>query len=262
MSGMNPGKIMMERVAPNSDWLESVDVAPGVKAFVTTRGEASLSPYSSFNICHYTGDSPDAVKCCRKALVERLGLEDGALVVPRQTHSARCRVIGLLPAGEDELYGVDALVTSLPGVAIGVSTADCVPVLLADVNARVVGVAHAGWRGALDGVLEAAVGSMVGQGAMTGDIRVAFGPCICAACFEVGEDVACRFPGKYVLRSPGARPHVDLPGYVASRLVDCGIAASAIAPPLGCTRCAHDRYFSARALGVDSGRNFTFIYLD
>lgn len=250
---------MTEAVTRSNDWLEIIDVAPGVKAFFTSRGDISSSPYSGFNICHYTGDSPESVARCRVMLAARLGIEPEMLVVPRQTHSVNCRVIDSVPVDAGSLKSVDALVTALPGVAIGVSTADCVPVLLADTVHGVVGAAHAGWRGALGGVVEATVRGMVSLGSVPADIRAVIGPCICKDCFEVGDEVAELFPDGYVARAAGRKPHVDLPEYVASRLVACGITRELVTMPVACTKCNPDRYFSARELGVNSGRNFSMI---
>lgn len=128
----------------NATFLNTIDLAPGVKAFCTLRGEISASPYSGFNVCHYTGDTEEHVVSCRRMLARAIDLPLEAIVVPRQTHSINCLTVDSVPVPAAMLEGVDALVTRLKGVAIGVSTADCVPVLMADVAARVIGVAHAG----------------------------------------------------------------------------------------------------------------------
>ena len=235
------------------------DISPEITAYFTSRGDVTDSPYSGFNICHYTGDDPDRVARCRESLSRYVGVSPGMLIVPRPTHSVNCQVIDSVPVSAESLEGVDALVTPLPGVAIGVSTADCVPVLLADPAAGIIGAAHAGWRGAIGGVVEVAVNAMVSLGAMPGCIKALMGPCICKDCFEVGDEVASLFPEEYVVRVEGCKPHVDLLEYVASRLVACGIPCKAVTMPPACTRCNPDHYFSARRLGVNSGRNFSMI---
>lgn len=239
-------------------WIESIDLDPSVRAYVTGRGEADESPYSAFNPCHYTGDDEAHVAESRKDLADYLGIAENHIVLPRQTHSTECRVITEVPVDASVLEGVDALVTRLPGVAIGVSTADCVPVLLVDPDAKIIAAAHAGWRGAIGGVIENCVSRMIELGANPAVMKAAIGPCICADCFEVGEEVACRFPESCVVRG-GAKPHVDLSLYVKQTLMKCGLAEDAVAMLQSCTRCHPDRYFSARAMGVNSGRNFTFI---
>lgn len=241
-------------------WIEPIDLDPEVRAYVTGRGETHESPYSGFNPCHYTGDDEAHVAASRKALADYLEIAENHIVLPRQTHSTECRVITEVPVDASVLEGVDALVTRLPGVAIGVSTADCVPVLLVEPYAKIIAAAHAGWRGAIGGVIENCVNRMIELGANPAAMKAAIGPCICASCFEVGEEVACRFPESCVVRG-GAKPHVDLPLYVKQALMECGLPEDVVAMPRSCTRCHPDRYFSARAMGVNSGRNFTFIIL-
>ena len=132
------------------------------------------------------------------------------------------------------------------------------PVVFNDPVAGVIGVAHAGWRGALGGITDAAIEAMVAAGATPHDIRAAMGPCICVSCFEVGEEVASLFPEEVVVRD-GVKPHVDLPRYVRNRLLASGLTDANIAMPRACTKCQPHRYFSARNLGIASGRVFTFI---
>ncbi|MCC8176436.1 MAG: peptidoglycan editing factor PgeF [Bacteroidales bacterium] len=231
----------------------------GIHAGFTSRGAVTEGDtYSGFNLCHYTGDDPDHVARCREELREATRAR--FLVVPRQTHSTNVSVI--TDPRNTHLEGVDALVTALPGVVIGVNTADCVPVVLADSVAKIIGVAHAGWRGAVNGIATKTVEEMTARGADPKSIVAAMGPCICQGCFEVGEEVAERFPEEVVLRQNGRRPHVDLPRFVALQLQESGIPASQIAMPAACTRCSPTLYFSARALGINSGRCFTFAWLE
>ncbi len=243
----------------------------GIHAGFTSRGDVTEGdPYSGFNLCHYTGDHPEHVAPCRNELLELCNVQYAmcnvkyamcnSLVVPRQTHSTNVSLITL--PNETDLEGVDALVTTTPGVVIGVNTADCVPVVMADPETKVIGVAHAGWRGAVNGIVTNTVDQMKALGAEPQRIAAAMGPCICQECFEVGEEVAAQFPEGVVLRQKGQRPHVDLPRFVALQLQESGIPASQIALPTACTRCSPTLYFSARALGVNSGRCFAFAWLD
>ena len=123
----------------------------GIKAFSTRRGaEATLGdPYSGFSICSYTGDSWLHTDGCLQSLARLTGIEARDIIMPGQTHSVRCVVIG--PDGNDsglpDLNGVDALVTRRRHTVIGINTADCLPLVMADPVARVIAVAHAGWRG-------------------------------------------------------------------------------------------------------------------
>lgn len=258
-TGTTVGRIMTGAAITNDGCIATVNIADGINAYFTSRGEVTDSPYSGFNVCHYTGDDPAKVERCRVYLAGKAGIDPCKLIMPRQTHSINCRVIDSLPVVADDLENVDALVTSLPGVAIGVSTADCVPVLLADPVNGVIGAAHAGWRGAVGGIIGVTLDRMIALGADPRYIKAVMGPCICKDCFEVGEEVARQFPDDCVVDEEGRKPHVDLPAYVASILIAGGVAPEAVAMPFACTKCDSDRYFSARALGISSGRNFSMI---
>lgn len=256
----------MSASASKPQWLSKIFSDAHCEVMFTSRGatDASSSAYSDFNPCHYTGDDPEHVAASRLLLAGELGIADEALIVPRQTHSSRVCVIDGIPVSKSSLEGVDALVTRMRGVAVGVSTADCVPLVLVDGESGVAGVAHAGWRGAVGGVVRNLFEEMLRQGAQTDGIRAFFGPAICCDCFEVGEEVAAFFPEEYVVRCPQwPKPHVDLPLFVAGQLIELGVAPERIAPfrPDICTRCHPDRYFSARDSGIESGRNFTFVML-
>lgn len=238
---------------------------PGIKAQSTLRslppGQEPRGPYDGWSLCDYTGDSPRHTGACHHGLAHTLGATDDSIIAPRQTHSANAVAVDS-PA---LLTDVDGLATRTPGLIIGVNTADCVPVVMADPVARVVGVAHCGWRGALAGTHINTLGRMAELGAHAGDIRVAFGPSICPDCFEVGPEVAEQFPAEVVIRRPEwPRPHVDLHRYLTLTLEANGIPALNITPfdPGLCTRHHPVRFFSARASGVRSGRVFTFAYLD
>lgn len=234
----------------------------GVTAAHTMRGAVKArDPYSGFNVCHYVGDNPAHVAHSRRELACALNVGVERLVVPRQTHSTAVAVIDRLPVDPAMIESVDAVVTRLRGVAIGVNTADCVPVVMADTEAGVIGALHAGWRGALAGITANAVAAMVSLGADPANIIAAMGPCICAHCFEVGEEVAEQFPEAMVTRPTGAKPRVDLAEFVATRLEDSGLSRINIALPKLCTRCDPHRLFSARALGTASGRIFTAIVM-
>lgn len=247
-------------------WLEVMADEPSYLVAYTDRGavEVASSPYDTFNICHYTGDDVGHVGRCRALLAEWLDVGADRLVVPRQIHSVNVAVVGRLPVAAEEVEGADGVATVLKEVAIGVSTADCVPVILVDPVAGVVAAVHAGWRGAVGGVVRNGVRRIKELGADPARTLAYIGPSICVDCFEVGEEVAARFPEECVVRyADGRRPHVDLPGYVCRVLEEAGLRGPNIRPfeKTRCTRCHPDRYFSARSLGVGSGRNFTFVML-
>jgi YfiH family protein len=183
-------------------------------------------------------------------------------------HSATAVVVNDRSAGERPK--ADAMVTAVPGLALGVLTADCAPILLADPHARVVGAAHAGWRGALAGVAEAVLEAMEGLGATRRRIQAAVGPCIGPEAYEVGPEFEAEFlahdpaNARFFSRSDAqSRPCFDLPGYVAVRLQQAGCAGVSVA-----NACCHTReedFFSYRRSRVrgeaDYGRQISAIVL-
>lgn len=229
--------------------------------------------YSGFSVCTYVGDDVEHTLRCREALRSAFGAR--AVVLPRQTHTATVAVLegdgadaddagvcvgdGVrIVTREADLQDVDAVVTPRRGVLIGVNTADCVPVLLADARAGVVAAVHAGWRGAVAGIVPAAVAAMAALGVEPSRTVAHIGPCIHDCCFEVGEEVAARFPGAFVRRLAGApRPYVDLAGFVAGQLHDAGVTA--VTASALCTRCNSAVLFSARSHTIRSGRLCSFI---
>ena len=256
------------------EYLEFSEPVEGVEAFSTTRGEVNgRNPYSGVNLCNYVGDDALRVLDARVMLAMQLGIDLDNLIMPRQTHSCRVAVIDThymssdIDQQEQALEGVDALVTSMPGVVIGVNTADCVPIVLADVAAGVIAVAHAGWRGTVGRIARAVVEEMCRQGARAERIQASMGPSICQECFEVGDEVVEAF-GKagfdlsaIVKRNASTgKAHIDLRAANRDVLVAAGVLAGNIVLSQHCSRCEHGRFFSARRLGIDSGRTFTGIY--
>lgn len=217
--------------------------------FFTRHGGVSEGIYASLNCGAGSRDIAENVAENRRRVAKRLGSPDH-LVTPYQFHSAEV-VVAEEPWSRENAPRADAVVTARPGLAIGVSTADCVPVLLADRNAKIVGAAHAGWRGARAGVLEATISAMQRLGASCSTITAAIGPAISQAAYEVGEDFEQHFisenakNGRFFSRGEAAaQPHFDLTGYVAWRLRHAGIAN--IDDVEICTYADEDRFFSYR----------------
>ena len=195
--------------------------------FFTRRGGASSGIYAGLNCGGGSDDQRDAVALNRARVAAAIGVapEDLASVV--QTHSADVvSVTGPMDAPRPE---ADGMVTATPGVALTVLTADCEPVLFADRAAGVIGAAHAGWKGALGGVLEATVEAMVALGAERGRIVAVIGPTLGRTAYEVGPEFRDRFveadPGnaRYFLPGEGDRLMFDLPGYGLARLAAAGV---------------------------------------
>ena len=201
---------------------------PGVRhAFFTREGGVSQGLYASLNVGRGSKDDPAAVEENRARAARWFGLPREALLTAYQVHSARALAAAAF-AGGARPEG-DAVVASAPGALCGALAADCAPVLLADAQARVVAAAHAGWRGALGGVVEATVAAMVAAGAERARIVAAVGPCIAPQSYEVGEDFRQRFAqeapaaaARFTARQPG-KWSFDLPGYVLDRLEGAGV---------------------------------------
>ena len=205
-----------------------LDVAGVRHAFFTRQGGVSEGLYASLNVGLGSGDDPDAVLENRRLCAARFGAE--SVVTAYQVHSATALVAdGDWPAGPPQ---ADAVVSATAGVVCGALAADCAPVLLVDPQARVVAAAHAGWKGALTGVVEAAVSRMENLGADRNRLRAAVGPCIGPASYEVGVEFLERFVhfdrayARYF--TSGATPDkrmFDLPAFVLARLARAGVSA-------------------------------------
>ncbi len=216
---------------------EPLASASGVRhAFFSRAGGVSDGAYASLNCGLGSGDDPQKVRENRRRAMAALDLAEGALITAAQVHSATVAVVEEPWADEDRPQ-LDAMVTRRRGVALGILTADCAPVLFADAEAGVIGAAHAGWRGARSGVLDATIDAMAGLGAQPHRIQAAVGPCIRQESYEVGPEFYAAFvadePDAATLFRPSTRPghhQFDLAGYVAGRLRARGIATLAVLP--------------------------------
>lgn len=246
-----------------------LDALPGVRhGFFTRRGGVSGGVYRSLNVGVGSRDRPEHVaeNRARAAAVFEVSLPH--LLTCFQVHSA-IAVTAAEPWAERP--EADAVATSTPGLVCGALAADCAPVLLADPEARVVAAAHAGWRGALGGIIAAAVEAMTKLGARPERIRAAVGPCIGLQSYEVGleflEEFQAKAPGSDAFFRPGARPDkrlFDLPGFVLQRLAEAGVAQ---AEWIGRDTYAEDAEFfsNRRALHrqeADYGRLLSAIMLE
>ncbi|HEV7750369.1 MAG TPA: polyphenol oxidase family protein [Baekduia sp.] len=225
------------------DATDVIDLAlPGARVRFTTRaGGVSDGPYASLNLGLWTDDDPDAVADNRRRAAGGL-----PLAFARQVHGTRVlSVDGATAPGAVE--DADGLATAERDVALLVLTADCLPIALAAPGA--VAMVHAGWRGLSDGALEAGVAAVRALGgADGGPIHAAIGPGAGACCYEVGDEVAARFPGW--ARGPGCR--IDLKGVAAARLRDAGVTG--VVDVDRCTLCEPGTFFSHRASGGLTGR--------
>ena len=209
----------------------SLRALPRVRhAFFTREGGVSDGVYASLNGGPGSDDAPAKVAENRARMATALGVAPDHLLTAYQVHSPDVVTIER-PWQPHERPRADAIVTAVPGLAIGVTTADCGPVLFADGTAGVIAAAHAGWRGAATGVLEATIAAMERCGAQRARVAVALGPTIRQPNYEVGPELVARFraadPDNARFFAPSAREgHAmfDLAGYVAARLAAAGIA--------------------------------------
>lgn len=239
-------------------------------AFFTREGGVSQGLYGSLNCGFGSDDNPDRVAANRSRALDHLAGND--LLTVYQVHSPDVVIVDEVWQ-PDAAPKADAMVTRRPGVALGILTADCAPVLFADGDANggagVIGAAHAGWKGALAGVVEATVEAMVGLGAQMSDISAAIGPCIQQHSYEVGPEFRDRFdaadPANGDFFAPSSRQGhfmFDLAGYIGARLDGLGIAFEAT----GQDTCADEnRFFSYRRAThrgeKDYGRGLSAILL-
>lgn len=209
---------------------------PAPHGFFTRRGGVSTGPFASLNCSLSSRDARENVLENRARVARSLGTDPTYLVGCQQVHGTET-VRVMAPWAPGSGPRADGMVTNRRGIALGVVTGDCAPVLLADTEAGVIGAAHAGWRGAVAGVLEATMAAMVALGAKGGRITAAIGPCIRQHSYEVGADLRDavlrrdRADGRFF--APGrndAHWQFDLPGYCAARLAAAGVAAPDVLP--------------------------------
>ena len=267
----------------NNPQLHEYALDPQVTAFSTTRhGGCSQGTYASLNINPYCGDEESHVFQNRQALCDRLAVRNDRLFLPHQTHHTEVVDIteDLLQVTSPDalpflLEGKDAITTNITDCCIGVSTADCIPVLLYDPQHHVAAAVHAGWRGTVARIVEKSVLHMQQRyGSVPQRMKAVIGPGISLESFEVGEEVyaafaEARFPmEKLARRFPAMRKdevgekwHIDLPACNQLQLLSAGLPATQILSSGICTYQQSDDFFSARRLGIQSGRIFTGIVL-
>jgi YfiH family protein len=237
--------------------------------FFTRRGGVSHGLYSSLNCGYGSGDQPDNVRENRRRAAAAFDLGESELLTVHQYHSTDVLTVAEQRWTSPGAPKADAMVTDRPGVVLGVLAADCAPVLFADSAAGVIGAAHAGWKGALGGVVDTTIAAMERLGARRERIRAAIGPCIGRDSYEVGPE----FPGRFLAQAagndaffrPAARPGhfmFDLAGYLAHRLAMAGITAGMTGHD---TLAADEDFFSYRRntlAGVrDYGRGLSAVAL-
>ena len=226
-------------------------LAPLRHGFFTRKGGASSGVFAGLNCGTGSSDQSEIVAINRARVADAMQVAPSHLVGVHQVHSAD---VVPVRAPLEEKPRADAMVTATPGVALSVLTADCQPVLFADAENGVAGAAHAGWRGALDGVLERTVDAMEGLGARRAAIRAVIGPSISQRAYEVGPEFLETFLaedsdyGRFFVGGAGDRLHFDLPGFGLYRLRLAGVAAEWTRH---CTHSDPARFYSFRRTTQD-----------
>jgi hypothetical protein len=233
--------------------------------FNPRRGGVSVAPFDSWNLGRAAGDDAAAVSENHRRFATAIGFAHGALHEASQVHGAAVQVVSArTDPGALRHVEADALVAQAAGTAVGVRAADCLPLLLADPDSGAAAAVHAGWRGIVAGVVEAAVASLrVHAGASASRLLAATFPHIRGCCFEVGPEVADRLlassPDAAVVDASRERPRVDLQRIVSAKLETLGVQPQRLTDVAGCTRCEPARFFSYRREGARSGRHIAAI---
>lgn len=243
---------MLERSAALSALAPSI-----VHGFTGRRGGHSQGRFASLNLGARWGDDPEAVRRNLETVADAAAFDPAWLVCVRQVHGAA--VLRASEVGEGS--EADALWCHRDDgpCVVGVLTADCVPVLLADREGQAVAAVHSGWRGTVADVVGGTVRVLAEAGIPPARLVVAIGPCIEQRAFEVGEEVAARFDQAFVERQRWPKPHVDLVGVVRAQLVAAGVPAAAIERVGACTHDHPERYFSFRRDGAGIGQMMSFV---
>lgn len=246
--------------------LEEYNISPQVLAFSTKRqGGYSVGTYSSFNVNSYCGDDMRNVQRNKDLLCSYLGISTEHLIIPHQTHGTKTLKIDdqFLSSESDlrtsKLEGVDALITDISGCCISVSTADCIPILIYDSDYHAIASIHAGWRGTLSSICQQTLKEMSKHyGTIPASCRAVIGPGISIKNFEVGDEVYDQFFAKgFPMKAISKRYkkwHIDLFECNRLQLLNIGLSDSHVHVCGICTFDNYDNFFSARRLGINSGR--------
>ena len=235
--------------------------SPFKMCFTSRQAGTSAAPFDSLNLALHVGDDPRKVRDNRRRVLSTFKMSENAPVVAQQTHGAQCARVDAHDAGRgtfthsDAIEGVDALVTTVRNLPLMCFSADCLLVALADPQANVLGVAHAGWRGMAGGILEATLNCMFEAGADPKNIHAVGGPSIGPCCFEVGEEVVAGIGAAYATRNTGTKPTIDLREAARDRLLTRGVRMERIGIDTTCTCCREDLFFSHRRATRQGLRN-------
>lgn len=233
-----------------------------VHGFSVRSGGVSLPPRDALNLGFHVGDEPAAVAENLRRLEKGAGIAPGALHTISQVHGDRVlEAPPTLRRGEEDCGEADALISRHDGIAVGVRTADCVPVLI-EAERGAVAAVHAGWRGTEAEILTRTIERLAEAGADVSRLKVAIGPAIGACCYGVSAELAARFGEKFgaaVVQGPPDAPRLDLIAALKVSLTRAGVADSQVDVVAACTSCDAQRFFSHRRDRGATGRHLSFI---
>jgi len=264
---LKPQSAAARRILSEPPSWSAANLAGAPHGFFGREGGVSTGVYSSLNAGTGSGDERHKVQENRRRIAAAFGVEPDRLCGVHQVHSPHAVLIEA--PRTNERPRADALVTTIPGLAISILTADCAPILFADTQAQIIGAAHAGWRGALGGVVESTVGLMEKHGAKRARIVAAIGPCIHQASYEVGPEFEAEFGAadagfaRFFVPGAGDRFLFDLPGFCAARLAGAGVTQIETLPLDTYAEPArlHSHRRSVHEKAGDYGRNLSAIML-
>jgi polyphenol oxidase len=239
---------------------EPLEEAGFTNAFSTRLGGVSHLPKEALNLTTFKGDTPENVAENRRRFLTAIGAEGALIVTARQTHSTDRCVIKSVEQARGFRDECDALITRLPGVLLGIQTADCLPVLIADTESQAVAAIHAGWRGTAGRITERTVADLMLQHGLNPRTAIAaLGPVACAACYEVGEDVIERFKSEFrywrdllVNFRDDGKAYLDVRAANRQQLLFCGFSEDSIYVSDYCTMHQNELFFSHRREGRTS----------
>lgn len=209
------------------------------------------------NIGFNTDEKEEIVEQNRKDLLSKLKIDERDMAYAGQVHGNRVQVV----TDGGTYADTDALITQIPGLALAIQVADCAAILLADDSKNIIAAVHAGWRGAAGDILPNAIKKMMALGAEAKNMKAFISPCISQHNFEVGSEVAEKFPAEFVDLQSYKKPHVDLKGFLRHQLVAQGLNKEGIEVHKGCTVADSQRFYSYRREQQQSGRMLGLIRL-
>lgn len=233
----------------------------GLRHAVTTRdGGVSSGEYSQLNLGFHVGDDENCVRQNRALLADALRYTGSTPVAAQQTHGTNSHIVLRQDSGrgamdlKSAIPDCDALIVSEKNIPVLIQVADCAPILIVDQTRKILAAVHAGWRGAVGKIASQTIEKMQSEfGTRVEDLQISIGPCLCADCLEVGEEVAQQAPESCVLRGR-EKSHLDLRGIIANDCAALGVLPKQIEAMPNCPRCENETFFSHRAQNGIAGR--------